>query len=123
MHDPDSGAKKDNTVRFRASETTSEYIKHLKEMWGCSSESEALRILVHMTVGILHGDISGILDEERLRDQWGETGVLLAAALNEDSPVPDGLKDARLGDVLEDVPILLGAAQTEAHIRPPRESD
>lgn len=118
MQDPDGDTKMDNVIRFRGSDRTVEYIDHVQEMWGCSSRSEALRILVHSYIGVLHGDVSGVLDPERLQRRWGDTGTFLAAAMDEQSPTPAGLEGARLGDVLDDVPILLGAARVHGNVYP-----
>lgn len=119
---PHTDEPKNNHVQFRASDSTIDLIDSLQERWGASSRSEVIRVMVHSHAGLMYGNFFALLDTDRLAEEWGGVGELLAAAIDSDRPLPSGVDRAQLRDVVVDVPLLLGAAHEEAGIGPGGES-
>jgi len=119
MRGQDNGSSLDELVQFRASESTTDFLDQLKDDWGLQSRSAALRIIIHSWAGLLNGNVWAVLDESRLREEWGDLGHILANAHEHDEPISPTLAQARLIDVIEEPPVLLGAAKEEVGLVPP----
>jgi len=113
------GDGKDRHVSFRVDAETAEYIDSFADMAGFVSDdgsanrSAALRAIIKSHHGVLFGNFFGVVDHDKLSDEWGDVGHLLAASLDSDDGVPDTLDEARMADILEPIPVLVTAADVE----------
>jgi len=62
---------------------------------------------------VLFGNFFGVVDTDKLADEWGDVGHLLSASVDSERGVPDSLARARLVDVVEPIPVLVSAAEVE----------
>lgn len=111
-----SDAPKSHHVSVRVDRQTNTYLEGLAEDWGVDSKSEALRLIIKSHNGMLTGSFFGIVNNDRLVEEWGDVGHLLAAASESERGVPGGVDGARLVDVVEPLPVLVSAADVEAGI-------
>lgn len=112
------GSGKDTHVSVRLDEQTVEYIDSFGDMIGVGegesvNRSAALRAIIKTHNGILFGNFFGVVDNEKLASEWGDVGHLLASSVESDRGVPGSMTQARLGDVLEPIPVLVAAAEVE----------
>lgn len=113
----ESDQSKTHHVSMRVDRQTYNYLEGLSEDWDMD-RSKVLRNIIKSHHGLLFGNFFGIVDNEKLADEWGDVGHLLAAANEADRGVPDSLAEPRLVDVVEPVPVLISAAEVEmAHQR------
>lgn len=101
---------KQKHTSFRYGEETAEYLSKLQESWGIENKSEVIRILIKAFTGLSFGNFLAILDKEKLVEEWGAVGKLLA--LMKEDP-PSCVEKSQLAEVVKDVPYLVSAAQVE----------
>lgn len=111
-------SQKDTHVSVRLAEDNVEYLDRLGEELGFVRDgdvnrSQTLRTVIKSHNGLLFGRFFALLDSEKLADEWGDVGELLAAAKATDGGLPDQLSEARLADVTEPVPVMVAAAHVE----------
>lgn len=109
---PESESTKTHHVSLRVDQQTYHYLEGLAEDWEMG-RSEALRTIIKSHHGVMWGNFFGIVDNDKLADEWGDIGHLLAAANESDRGVPATLSEPRLVDVIEPLPILISAAEVE----------
>lgn len=116
---PDDDSEKDTHISVRVSPETAAYLDAIgKELGhgrenGSVNRSATLRSIIKIQNGILFGSFYGIIDPGAMRDEWGDVGHLIAAALSSDMGVPEGLENARLADVMAPIPVIERAAEVE----------
>jgi len=119
MRGPDTDSQKTTHVSVRLDEDTVAYLDGLGEEWGfvrddgSVNRSQTLRTAIKAHNGLLFGNFFGVVDPDKLSDEWGDVGHLLAAGLESDRGVPESVTHARLSDVLRPIPMLVSAAEVE----------
>ena len=105
-------------VSVRLDVETVDYIDQLGQQMGfvkggSVNRSETLRTVIKTHNGILFGNFFGVVDNDKLAREWGDVGHLLASSAESDRGVPTGVDEACLADVLEQIPVLMAAAEAE----------
>jgi len=118
MRGPDSDDRKETHVSVRLGVETVDYLDQLGEQLGFVSgdsvnRSKTLRTIIKTHNGVLFGNFFGVVDTDKLADEWGDVGHLLSASVESERGVPDSLARARLVDVVEPIPVLVSAAEVE----------
>lgn len=119
MRGPNSDSKKDTHVSVRVDQNTVDYIDQFGEMVGLVdgsggvNRSKTLRTIIKTHHGLLFGNFFGVTDPDKLSDEWGDVGHILASSVESERGPPDPLDTARLADVVESVPVLVSAAEVE----------
>lgn len=104
-------------LTVRVDENTIELVDALGREWGVLKDdgdvnrSEVIRLLIDSYGGVLDGRFLALVDDDLLVEEWGCAGAVLAAAETTDEGPLDGMKDARLADVLKPLPSLVGAGR------------
>ena len=67
---------KEKHTSFRYGEETEHYLSLLQEDLGVDNRSEVIRIIIKAFNGILFGNFLALLDDDALREEWGEIGEI-----------------------------------------------
>jgi hypothetical protein len=119
MRGPDSDGEKKQQVSVRLGVETVDYLDQVGEQLGLTSpdgtvnRSKTLRSIIKTHNGLLFGNFFGVVDNGKLGSEWGDVGHLLAASVESPRGVPESMREARLVDVVEPIPVLISAAEME----------
>jgi len=115
MEWPDNGEDngKNRHVSFRTDDDTVAFLDELNEAWGLDSRSNVIRVIIDSYMGLLYGNVFGIIDPDKLRGEAPFFGEMLDHVLKSDTPLPETLQELRLIDIIADPDQLLGAAAVE----------
>lgn len=118
MRGSETDNPKDTHVSVRLDAETVDYLDTVGEDMGfvqngSVNRSKTLRTIIKTHHGLLFGNFFGVVDTGSLSEEWGDVGHLLAGCVESGRGVPASLSHARLADVVEDVPVLVSAAEVE----------